>query len=123
MDKLYEVKIKRDGEDVIIFCTHAGINSDGLWLMEEKATKQIHLAARDDVTEVLPHTVAVQYVAAGSKAYHFFAPKGAFAENDLLLMEDGQFARVSKTDTRSRSATRSLSGWKLAASFVAAEIE
>ena len=115
---LYEVEI----DDKTIFAHYLATNSKGMWVMEDRATKEMFVVAPDKAQEVLPYTVSVRYMDANSraaKAYHFFAREGDWKKDDLVYEHASlSMVRVIAVDTKSKAATRWLKGWKISAEFI-----
>lgn len=91
---------------------------DGMqWVMKEVGTGTIHAVSPKAVTEVLPYTVAVKFLSDNkttATTYQYVAKEGDVAVGDLLWIASSTgLAHVVAVDTKAKSATRSLSGWKL----------
>lgn len=102
--KLYEAT--QDGKTR--YATKVGTNSDNQWVMEEKGTGTIFTADKSEVEEVMPYTISIEFADSG-KEYSYFAAKDVFTVGDFYLTatpSGWSAVRVTKVNTRSRSATK-----------------
>lgn len=105
--KLYEVK--NTLSNTIRFATKLAVNSDGLWVMEDKSTKEVFTTRKEHAEEVMPYTIDVSFEN-NSRRYSYFAEKGQYSVGDFFIASsrEGEFkmVRVDEVDTKSRSATK-----------------
>ena len=98
------------------------------WVMKEVGTGTIYAISPKAATEVLPYTVAVQFlsdVGSAHRSYHYAAKEGEVAVGDLLWLEGTSgLAKVVDVGTKYKSAVKPLSGWKLSGSpLTSVEVE
>lgn len=108
MNTLYEVKV----EDTITFATKLAVNSNGLWVMEEKSTGKVFTARKEDIEEVTPYTIDLVFYN-GQTTYSYLSEAGKYAKGDVILMPgqnspSPQFAFIVDVDTKSKKATKEL---------------
>lgn len=103
-----------------LFCTKLTTDSRGRWVVEMKGTGEVKTFEPAKLEEVMPYTVGVVFITPGShgKTYHYFAVAGQFAKGDLLLDENANYVKVTGINTRSRTATKHFTGWKIAANRI-----
>lgn len=113
--QLYQIK----GTDK--FGAVLATDSKGMKIFEVKGGG-IEVVTAEQIEEVFPFTFAVSFVGVEniSKEYHFQGNSDEVKVGDLLVYEQGAttlgICRVTKVDTKSRSATKRFSGYKLQAS-------
>ncbi len=93
---------------------HAGTDSQGRLLMEEKGSGQILIVTKEQVEEVLPFTFSVRM---NGREQHFQGEVGKLQKGDVLLYTAGgadnfAFAVVKALDTKVKGA-RAWQGVKL----------
>lgn len=100
------------------FGTKLATNSEGHVVLEMKGENgKVEAFAPDLLEEVVPYTFNCKHI--GSNALLAFqCPKGAVAVGDMLLGETNLY-RVTKINTKDRSATKEFSGSKLATTPIA----
>lgn len=111
--KLYEIKETSalfDNKTRTIGYGHKlAVNSKGEWVMEIKGSGEIMAVSKDQVEEVLPYTIDVQF-SNSSNTYAYLAEAGEFQTGFYIV--EGQYgngwqiAQVVKVDTKSRKATK-----------------
>jgi len=105
MTKLYE--IKQEGKETL-YGTKLAKNSAGQWVMEVKGTGQVITADPNQVEEVLPYTIGVNFESKG-QTYHYTSEAGVAEVGDLFVVDapSGRaIVQVSGVDTKSKSATK-----------------
>lgn len=83
------------------------VNSSGKWVMEIKGTGEVITCDKDDVEEVMPYTVSVQFQR-GKQIYSYLAEKGSVELNAFYLFDSPMsrcIAQVVKLDTKSPTAS------------------
>lgn len=112
--KLYQINIT---ESDIMYATKLAsvkyghklaVNSAGKWVMEIKGTGKVITCDKDDVEEVMPYTVSVQFET-GKTVYHYLAEKGSVELNAFYIFDSPMgraIAQVIKLDTKSPAATK-----------------
>jgi hypothetical protein len=96
---------------------HIGTNSQNKYLIEEKASGEIHVLDKEKLEEVLPYTYSVRYNT-GSE-YDFIGEPGTVAKGDILIQFTSsnssaiQLVQVTNVDTKSRKATKRFNGLKV----------
>lgn len=111
-DTLYQVK---GTEDYGIYLTK---DRSGNFVLEMKGGGGVKAFPEDQLEEVLPYTVSIQYLGNGSdsKSYAYLSKEGEFSVGDFLFGgRYGGFAKVTAVDTKSKHATKRFNGWKLQA--------
>lgn len=111
-DTLYQIK---GTEDYGIYLTK---DRSGNFVLEMKGGGGVKAFPEDQLEEVLPYTVSIQYLGNGSdsKSYAYLSKEGEFSVGDFLFGgRYGGFAKVTAVDTKSKHATKRFNGWKLQA--------
>lgn len=67
--------------------------------------------------EVVPYTIDIQF-ANQHKRYSFLSDADIFEVNDILVQEDGSFARVVAVDTKAHHAMKYFKGQKVVTSKI-----
>jgi hypothetical protein len=83
------------------------VNSAGKWVMELKGTGEVITCDKDDVEEVMPYTVSVQFQT-GKQIYSYFAEKGSVELNAFYVFDaplGRAIAQVVKLDTKAPAAS------------------
>lgn len=102
--KLYEIK----QGDTVAYGHKLAVNSSGLWVMEVKGTGAIITADKNDIEEVLPHTIGIRFES-DKTIYHYFAEKDKFKVGDWFVLESyggRAIVNVVAVDTKSKGATK-----------------
>lgn len=104
--KLYQFKDKTS--EVDLYGHYLATNSQGEWVMEVKGAGTIIALPKGEVTEVLPHTIGVQFEDGGT-TYSYLAEKGKFQVGFYMVHNKSktgwQIVRVVAVDTKSDKAT------------------
>ena len=116
--KLYQINISTAGVMTAAGVTHTvftvkyghklAVNSAGKWVMEVKGTGEVITCDKDDVEEVMPYTVSVQFET-GKQYYSYLAEKGSVELNAFYIFDaplGRAIAQVIKLDTKSPAATK-----------------
>ena len=82
-----------------------GKTEAGLLVLEARGGGGIFTKSPADVTEVVPHTVSIEFNGA---TVHYEVPKGLLNKGDVLLRDDGKLGVVSELDTKKRNASSKL---------------
>jgi hypothetical protein len=111
--KLYQISIS---ESDVMYATKLAsvkyghklaVNSAGKWVMEIKGTGEVITCDKDDVEEVMPYTVSIQFQT-GKQIYSYLAEKDS-VELDAFYIFDAPLGRaiaqVVKLDTKSPAAS------------------
>lgn len=78
--------------------------------MEIKGSGETLAVNKDQIEEVIPYSVGVKYLGGGS-TFHFQAEKGTFELGDVVYSTDYDNPMiVSELDTKSKRATKKLTG-------------
>ena len=83
------------------------VNSAGKWVMEIKGTGEVVTCDKDDVEEVMPYTVSIQF-GTGKQIYSYLAEKGSVELNAFYIFDAAlgrAIAQVVKLDTKSPAAS------------------
>jgi len=83
------------------------VNSAGKWVMEIKGTGEVITCDKDDVEEVMPYTVSIQFET-GKQIYSYLAEKGSVELNAFYIVDAAlgrAIAQVVKLDTKSPAAS------------------
>jgi hypothetical protein len=83
------------------------VNSAGKWVMEIKGTGEVITCDKDDVEEVMPYTVSIQF-GTGKQIYSYLAEKGSVELNAFYIVDAAlgrAIAQVIKLDTKSPAAS------------------
>jgi len=83
------------------------VNSSGKWVMEIKGTGEVITCDKDNVEEVMPYTVSVQFQT-GKQIYSYLANKDQVELNAFYIFDSPQgraIAQVVKLDTKSPAAS------------------
>lgn len=109
-DMLFEIK-SDDGS--ARYGNKLAENSKGQWVMEEKGTGAILTVDKSRVSEVLPYSVRVRFVAeVRDRTYDYLAKEGQVNVGDLVFIKGTSgYAEVEAVDVKSRNATTELEGW------------
>lgn len=112
IDMAHKLCTWKNDKDEEVYGFRLAINSNGDWVMESKGSGEIHIKSKAEVSVVVPHTVDVQFIGAGSNStkYSYWTPKDALTAGDLVLMDDGQFVKVVAVDTSHEKANKHLTG-------------
>lgn len=117
---LYEMQIAEAGNSTrMAFGHRLAVNSQGMWIMEERGTGLVHVMPKELVIEVMPYTVGIKFIG-GSRVYHYYAKEGQVNVGDLVMLDKGgaqSFAEVVEVDTKSRVANVWLTGWRVGVSM------
>ena len=109
-------------EDTPRFGTKLTTNSAGKVVLEMKGMNgAVELFDADQLELVMPYTVDVRFIGEGSngKRYAFFGTAGSVAVGDLLILDSyNSMVEVIEIDTKSRLATATLKGRKLATTAI-----
>jgi hypothetical protein len=105
-----EKKLYQIGEDFggVKYGHKLAVNSAGKWVMEIKGTGEVITCDKDNVEEVMPYTVSVQFET-GKTVYHYLAEKGSVELNAFYIFDSPMgraIAQVIKLDTKSPAATK-----------------
>lgn len=115
MTTLYQTNEKKPR-----FGTKLATNSEGKVVLEIKGTGEVEAFKPEDITEVVPYTVSVEFLEGSnsynrSQNYSYITTEGAVSTGDIIFVEpSGNMARVTKVNTKSRKATKELKGRKVA---------
>lgn len=113
--KLYQINIQETPafSYTIKYGHKLAVNSSGKWVMEIKGTGEVITCDKDDVEEVLPYTVSVQFET-GKQIYNYLAEEGSVELNAFYIVDVpyltqyspvGRYiAQVVKLDTKSPAA-------------------
>lgn len=102
--KLYQINIS---VNTVKYGHKLAVNSAGKWVMEIKGTGEVITCDKDDVEEVMPYTVSVQFQT-GKQIYSYLANKDQLELNAFYLFDSplGRcIAQVVKLDTKSPAAS------------------
>lgn len=104
MNKLYEITTA-DGK---LYGHKLAVNSQGHWVMEVKGTGTVLAVDKNNVEEVMPHTISVQFDSS-KQAYAYLAEAGKYKVGELYVL-DAPYGRsivqVVAVDTKSVQATK-----------------
>lgn len=97
-----------------VFGTFLAKRPNGEYVLEMKDGSGAQAFKKDDLTEVLPYTVSVKYISdrGSSSTYDYECEEGKVEKGDLLII-NGSLCEVTGVDTKSKSATKTLTGRKL----------
>jgi hypothetical protein len=102
--KLYQINIP---VSTVKYGHKLAVNSAGKWVMEIKGTGEVITCDKDDVEEVMPYTVSIQFQT-GKQFYSYLAEKDS-VELDAFYIFDAPLGRaiaqVVKLDTKSPTAS------------------
>lgn len=87
--------------DVDVYASVIGKTEAGLLVLEARGGGGIFTKSPADVTEVVPHTVSIEFNGA---IFHYEVPKGLLNKGDVLLRDDGKLGVVSELDTKKKNA-------------------
>ena len=107
-DKLYKVT---RGNKNVVYANYLTVDSDGNWVMEGKSGEGVFCTSKDNVEEVLPHTISVQYLGTTTKEYSFKSEKDKYKVGDVLWIRQDHgdaVVIVTEVDTKSKSATKDI---------------
>ena len=102
--KLYQINIP---VNTVKYGHKLAVNSAGKWVMEIKGTGEVITCDKDDVEEVMPYTVSVQFQT-GKQIYNYLAEKGSVELNAFYIFDaplGRAIAQVIKLDTKSPAAS------------------
>lgn len=102
--KLYQINIP---VNTVKYGHKLAVNSAGKWVMEIKGTGEVVTCDKDDVEEVMPYTVSVQFQT-GKQIYNYLAEKGSVELNAFYIFDaplGRAIAQVVKLDTKSPAAS------------------
>ena len=117
MTKLYEINTN----GVSTYGAKLAVNSSGDWVMELKGTGAVVSVPKENVKEVLPYSVEVEFTQGKAGQHSYLARKEDWAVGDLVIIQDTSgVARVIKVNSASRSASKWITGVKLQGSFITA---
>tara|TARA_R110000765_G_scaffold414740_1_gene515409 strand:- start:296 stop:850 length:555 start_codon:yes stop_codon:yes gene_type:complete len=117
MTKLYEINTN----GVSTYGAKLAVNSSGDWVMELKGTGAVVSVPKENVKEVLPYSVEVEFTQGKAGLYSYLARKEDWVAGDLVIIPNTSgVARVIKVNSASRSASRWITGVKLQGSFITA---
>jgi hypothetical protein len=111
-------EVQSDGSlaDVVQYGFKLATNSAGLFVMELK-DGSIVTVPKSAVEEVLPYTVDINFIGSGSSSpkYSYLSVEGQVEVGDIVIAEGyDSMMQVVAVDTKSRRATATLKGRKLA---------
>ena len=96
--------------------TYLATNSEGKFVLEMKGSTELKTVNKNEVEEVLPHTVEISF-GSDSRGYAFFCDKGKLEVGDIIMRMDssykGTIGFVTAIDTKSKAATKELVAVKL----------
>jgi hypothetical protein len=110
LNALYEVTQGKDTQ----YATKLAVNSAGKWLMEEKGTGNTLVVDKENVQEVMPHTITVKR-GTSSKSCSYFADAGVYTVGDFYITDGASGSTQEKTfaieqitgvDTKSKHASK-----------------
>lgn len=124
-EQLYIYK-KADGVEA--YGTIIGTRSDGKKVFEERGTSVIHVVDMRQLEKVMPYTVDVRFMeesGVSARVYSYYAKTGDLAEGDIVMLDAMtgkglKVVQVVRIDTKSASATKWLTGLKLAGTALTA---
>jgi hypothetical protein len=90
-----------------VFASLIGKNENGHYVLEVRGTGAITVRPPDQVTEVLPYTIAVKSGNSNMNTVHIEVPKGSVEKGELVINSAGVIGVVTELDTKNRSATSS----------------
>lgn len=104
-----EKKLYQIGDDFggVKYGHKLATNSAGKWVMEIKGTGEVITCDKDNIEEVMPYTVSVQFQT-GKTVYHYLAEKGSVELNAFYIFDSlhgRAVVQVVKLDTKSPNAT------------------
>jgi hypothetical protein len=102
--KLYQINIP---VSTVKYGHKLAVNSAGKWVMEIKGTGEVITCDKDNVEEVMPYTVSVQFQT-GKQIYNYLAEKGSVELNTFYIFDaplGRAIAQVVKLDTKSPAAS------------------
>lgn len=102
--KLYQINNDFGG---VKYGHKLAVNSAGKWVMEIKGTGEVITCDKDDVEEVMPYTVSVQFQT-GKQIYNYLAEKGSVELNAFYIFDaplGRAIVQVVKLDTKSPTAS------------------
>ncbi len=103
--KLYQINTPLDA---VKYGHKLAVNSAGKWVMEVKGTGEVITCGKDDIEEVMPYTVSVQFET-GKQIYSYLGNKDQLELNAFYLLDSPMgrcIAQVVKLDTKSPTATK-----------------
>jgi len=102
--KLYQINTPLDD---VKYGHKLAVNSAGKWVMEVKGTGEVITCDKNDVEEVMPYTVSIQFET-GKQIYSYLAEKGSVELNAFYIFDAAlgrAIAQVVKLDTKSPAAS------------------
>lgn len=109
--KLYEVRVHNPRTDMqeVDYGHKLAVDSTGNWVMEIIGQNpRIVSVAKDNVEEVLPHTISVAFKDNGTH-YAYFAEKDKYQVGDLFILDSThgrQIVEIVAVDTKAARATK-----------------
>jgi len=103
--KLYQINTPLDA---VKYGHKLAVNSAGKWVMEVKGTGEVITCDKDDIEEVMPYTVSIQFET-GKQIYSYLGNKDQLELNAFYLFDSPMgrcIAQVVKLDTKSPVATK-----------------
>jgi hypothetical protein len=103
--KLYQINTPLDA---VKYGHKLAVNSAGKWVMEVKGTGEVITCDKNDIEEVMPYTVSVQFET-GKQIYSYLGNKDQLELNAFYLFDSPMgrcIAQVVKLDTKSPVATK-----------------
>lgn len=111
MEQLFKIKGTEHFGNVI------ATDSQGNKVFEIRGGGGIQVVKSEQIEEVFPFTFSVKFVNGNDVSYHFTGIEGQFKVGDLLIYDKGNsnigLCVVTALDTKSRSATKNFSGYRL----------
>lgn len=111
MGQLFKIKGTEHFGNVI------ATDSQGNKVFEIRGGGGIQVVKPEQIEEVFPFTFSVKFVYGNDVSYHFTGIEDQFKVGDLLIYDKGNFnislCVVTALDTKSRSATKNFSGYRL----------
>jgi hypothetical protein len=110
LNALYEVTQGKETQ----YATKLAVNSAGKWLMEEKGTGNTLVVDKENVQEVMPHTITVKR-GTSSKSCSYFADAGVYTVGDFYITDGASGSTQEKTfaieqitgvDTKAKHASK-----------------
>lgn len=95
-------------------------DSQGRMVLELKGTNKVASFFENEVEEVVPHTIDIQFKS-NESLYSFTSEKGVLEVDDLVVYEGPygrDIAQVKGVNTKNKKATKSFKGWKLNATRI-----
>lgn len=102
--KLYEITTAGR----VVYGHKLATNSQGQWVMEIKGSGDVIAVDKDNVQEVLPYTIAVQFET-GKMTYSYLAEAGKYKIGEFFILDSPNgraIVQVTGVDTKSNAATK-----------------